>query len=104
MSVVTEIAHERLCQTCGYNLRGLAEARCPECGEPFNPTAAVGAHIPWLQRSIIGTWNAYWQTVMLAMFHPTKLGREVWEAQRLDPSAASRFRWVIIVQAVVCAN
>ena len=24
-----------LCATCGYNLKGLTEARCPECGEPF---------------------------------------------------------------------
>lgn len=24
-----------LCVNCGYNLRGLTEARCPECGTPF---------------------------------------------------------------------
>jgi hypothetical protein len=24
-----------LCGQCGYNLRGLAEARCPECGRDF---------------------------------------------------------------------
>ncbi len=23
------------CTSCGYNLRGLADARCPECGTPF---------------------------------------------------------------------
>ncbi len=27
----------RLCRTCGYNLTGLTEARCPECGNPFDP-------------------------------------------------------------------
>lgn len=24
------------CRTCGYDLRGLPEPRCPECGEPFD--------------------------------------------------------------------
>jgi hypothetical protein len=23
------------CPECGYNLRGLSEQRCPECGRPF---------------------------------------------------------------------
>jgi len=25
------------CMACGYNLHGLPEPRCPECGTPFNP-------------------------------------------------------------------
>lgn len=25
------------CESCGYNLTGLTEARCPECGIPFDP-------------------------------------------------------------------
>ena len=25
------------CLNCSYNLRGLPENRCPECGQPFNP-------------------------------------------------------------------
>src|SRR5216110_73209 len=25
------------CWECGYSLRGLTEARCPECGRPFDP-------------------------------------------------------------------
>ncbi len=26
-----------LCETCGYNLRGLPQPRCPECGTGFEP-------------------------------------------------------------------
>ncbi len=25
------------CINCGYNLTGLTEPRCPECGQPFEP-------------------------------------------------------------------
>ncbi len=25
------------CRQCGYNLKELTEARCPECGQPFEP-------------------------------------------------------------------
>ena len=28
------------CAKCGYNLRGLPEPRCPECGTPFKPAPA----------------------------------------------------------------
>ncbi len=30
-------SQEMLCPRCLYNLRGLLEQRCPECGEPFDP-------------------------------------------------------------------
>jgi hypothetical protein len=29
------IAHDVVCPLCEYNLRGLSDARCPECGHPF---------------------------------------------------------------------
>lgn len=29
------------CRKCGYDLRGLPEPRCPECGKPFEPTSGV---------------------------------------------------------------
>ena len=31
---------ERVCDSCGYDLRGQIEPRCPECGEPFGPPSA----------------------------------------------------------------
>lgn len=29
------------CPTCGYNLTGLPENRCPECGRPFDRAAII---------------------------------------------------------------
>jgi len=28
---------EGRCEKCNYDLRGLPEPRCPECGTPFTP-------------------------------------------------------------------
>ncbi|MDG2029609.1 MAG: hypothetical protein P8J45_01260 [Phycisphaerales bacterium] len=28
---------ERFCTVCGYDVRGNAHERCPECGEPMDP-------------------------------------------------------------------
>jgi hypothetical protein len=30
------------CRKCGYLLYGLTEPRCPECGEPFDPSRLAG--------------------------------------------------------------
>jgi hypothetical protein len=91
----------RICQTCGYDLRGLIATRCPECGSRFDPTQLPGARIPWLQRAAIGNWRAYWRTVGMVMFHPREFGDEIWNAPRLDPKAAARFRMLLIGQAML---
>lgn len=38
----TPVPHDppHLCPTCGYNLAGLVSRRCPECGKPFQVSAA----------------------------------------------------------------
>jgi hypothetical protein len=33
------------CRKCGYDLRGLRAARCPECGLPFSPNATMTSGI-----------------------------------------------------------
>jgi hypothetical protein len=98
-----EISKDAFCQTCGYNLRGLETNRCPECGTEFDPSKLDVARIPWLQRLSIGTWRAYWGTIVLAMFHPIRFSVELWYAPRVDTKAASRFRRIVITQSVVCA-
>ena len=37
------------CPHCQYDLSGLSEARCPECGESFDP-ASLRKRAPWLVR------------------------------------------------------
>ncbi len=32
-----------ICLKCGYDLRGQTEARCPECGTPFDAELIIGA-------------------------------------------------------------
>lgn len=34
-------AEDMPCPRCEYNLRGIAEARCPECGEAFDPQDVI---------------------------------------------------------------
>ncbi len=35
----TATQDDAVCLQCGYQLRGLTEHRCPECGTPFDPRA-----------------------------------------------------------------
>ncbi|GMU24609.1 MAG: hypothetical protein AMXMBFR13_46830 [Phycisphaerae bacterium] len=61
---------EACCWTCGYNLRGLRDARCPECGRPFTAEqfAAVDAR-----------WPGMLAWVLTAIFLPAVLiGPAVW--------------------------
>ena len=37
---VRQYLHDRgvpICTNCGYDIHGLPEPRCPECGQPFDP-------------------------------------------------------------------
>jgi len=36
-SRIERARRQGVCHNCGYDLRGLAENRCPECGTPFEP-------------------------------------------------------------------
>jgi hypothetical protein len=64
-----QVPDEAMCLGCGYALRGLSSARCPECGRGFDPadleTMNVGRPVPdalrpllepvrWLRRT--STW------------------------------------------------
>jgi hypothetical protein len=66
------------CPQCGYDLRGLVDARrCPECGLEVDPAGAPRTRIPWAYRQRIGLGAAYVRTAKLATLHPRRLAAEV---------------------------
>lgn len=84
---------EILCPLCEYNLRGLTEARCPECGHTFewnkllDPTQRVH---PWLfeHHPSRNVWS--WFRTMLG----TILPRRFWTS--LHPAQPSRPKRLIL--------
>ena len=95
----------RRCAGCGYDLRGLEQLRCPECGLAFDPNRLPRADIPWLKRGDLLTdadatggnaLLAYWRTVWLVLVRPRKLGEMVWQDVEVDAADTARFRWITI--------
>jgi hypothetical protein len=88
-----------LCPACGYDLRGIGTARCPECGNEFDRDSLTQSSLPWTHRKTIGRYRAFWTTVRLATLHPARLGREM----NCSPSFsdAVRFRRLVVLHAAV---
>lgn len=93
------IERDIFCDKCGYNLRGLKQPVCPECGTPFKPRHAAASQLPWKQRETRGFFDAYWSTVRLVIMQPKKFGLEVWEGGRLSHKEGNAFRWATILHA-----
>jgi hypothetical protein len=105
VAVPDAAAPPRRCAGCGYDLRGLEQLRCPECGLAFDPNHLPRADVPWLKRGdIITDANAtggnallaYWRTVWLVLARPRALGEMVWQDVDVDAAETARFRWVTI--------
>ena len=102
----------RRCVNCGYDLRGLEQLRCPECGLAFDPKYIPPADIPWLKRgqrlrdahhtegAEANAFLAYWRTVWLILVRPKKFGAMVWQDVDVDAVETTRFRWITIGIAV----
>ncbi len=95
------IQRDVFCEKCGYNLRGLAQPICPECGAEFRPNQRAASQLPWKQRQAIGFLDAYWRTVKLVLFHPRRFGLEVWEGGRMPMRDARTFRWITVAHAFI---
>ncbi len=91
------IAGDFLCPGCGYNLRGLTQDRCPECGAPFDRAKISESQLPWLQRAYRGRLRSYWRTVWQVTWHPRLLAAEF--NRPVDYAHSQRFRWFTIFWA-----
>lgn len=70
------------CLHCGYNLTGLLNHRCPECGNWFDPNQArlwrslkPQPILPWQDRRRFGILGAFCRTVFATWLHPSAFAR-----------------------------
>jgi hypothetical protein len=91
-ALAAEVLPEFFCAHCGYNLRGLPDGRCPECGETFERTALATSQIPWLHRREIGRLRAWWRTTWLALFRPSRFAASI---NAPCPYADARRFWLV---------
>lgn len=52
-----------ICSKCGYDLRGIASDRCPECGFELANQVLLGGEIPWTYRRVRGRVRTFVETV-----------------------------------------
>lgn len=83
------------CPICGYDLRGAASERCPECGTGIDLHQLRGtASIPW-QLEQTGRFRAFWRTAWRVLRRPGELVPEVERA--VDLRRARSFQVVCCV-------
>lgn len=82
------------CPECGYDLRGAASERCPECGLKIDREAMSVSRIPWVHRREIGRFRAYWRTTWIVMVLRRRL---VGEMNRPITIADARRFWLVTV-------
>ncbi len=90
--------HDVFCHECGYNLRGITEPRCPECGKKSQALIDGESSIPWVQRKRIGHRRAFFATVKFAAFSPRKLAKNVHLS--IDLREARMFRTRVVLLAI----
>lgn len=87
------------CPDCGYDLRGISAARCPECGLGLEFVEGDVPLLPWARRREIGRLRAYWHTWLLVSLRRKRFYRAL--LQPLSHADAQRFRYVTLLHAFV---
>jgi hypothetical protein len=83
-----------LCPHCDYNLRGLTESRCPECGTHFDRERLLKWETEWGVGLLFSrSPGAYFHNSLLhaALFTPSRVGCEL--APGVDPRQSSDHGW-----------
>jgi hypothetical protein len=68
------------CSKCKYDVEGLPDGACPECGAPFE-----AAHLRWLQQqrtepvkragvATVGVVKGFWYAYLMFLFGPSRFG------------------------------
>lgn len=93
------------CPQCDYNLTGLAESRCPECGAAFDPEelrrilAGGWAPIPgWDDRGDTNILVAFARVCWATWFHPGEFARRF--PLCYDRLSVTAFRWLARAVAI----
>jgi len=87
---IAETSPDRFCPGCGYDLRGIDSARCPECGLGTEQAISATSLIPWTHRKRIGRVRAYLKTLKMTIFRPSQVAAEVARPVSLDDALAFR--------------
>ncbi len=83
-----------LCPGCGYLLRGINRAQCPECGHDLQFLKITEPQIPWARPHDHGHALAFVQTILAVKRNKNLIWEEC--GRPVDPQAARRFRWVTV--------
>src|SRR5260370_12716019 len=91
-------AEEIHCPMCEYNLRGLAEARCPECGYRFEWKDLLDAKLrphPYLfEHHPEANVKSFWKTAWGGL-RPWRFWRELHPAMPSRPGRLRLYRWLV---------
>jgi len=95
------------CPVCHYNLTGLTEDRCPECGSAFDRQRLREAQvlslrplIPWEKRDELGWVRAFWQTVRISCGRP----RQFCFAFSIRPQKTRALSFYILCLVIMAAG
>ena len=80
------------CRKCGYALRGLSEARCPECGRGFDPGNPRTTRRRPPRRGMRWVWRAGFALLTLVLLLAGAWGWLYWD-WRLEQQALAEFEW-----------
>ena len=92
-------ADDLYCPDCGYSLRGLTSARCPECGLLLDFIESDTPIIPWERRADSDWFRAYWQTVRLVVLRRSVFCRAFYSP--VSYAHAQAFRWVSMLHVYI---